>query len=329
MKLLRLEKAIKNYSSNIWQKTISGHGASEANKGLQRTKLRFAAEPRRYAELMRFKISKGVRFTSFITLSALWLAAEGVPRLDLILIFVFGTEFMYRSGCVFNDYLDQDIDSKVERTKSRPIPSGRVSSVEALVIAGLLSLVSFVLVLQTNYLTIGLSVIALVFALVYPKMKVWIPFPQLIYGATLAMGAPMAFAAQTNSVPWHVGLLYVAIVSWVIATDTMYACQDKEDDLERNVKSTAVLFGKHDRFAIVGLQILTLALLAVLGVVVELGMVYYASLMVIAGLTIRQHKVWQELSKDLQFNVHSFSQLNSLVLLLGIIFHYAFQNLMQ
>ena len=74
---------------------------------------------------------------------------------------------------------------------------------------------------------------------------------------------------------------------------------------------------------------MTLALLTVLGVVVELGMVYYASLTVIAGLTMRQHKGWQELSKDLQFNVHSFDQLNSFVLLLGIIFHYAFQSLMQ
>jgi len=282
-----------------------------------------------YAELMRFRISKGVRFTNFITLSALWLAAEGVPRLDLILIFVFGTEFMYRSGCVFNDYLDQHIDSKVERTKSRPIPSGRVGSVEALVIAGLLSLVAFVLVLHTNYLTVGLSVVALLLALAYPKMKVWIPFPQLIYGATLAMGAPMAFAAHTNSVPWHVGLLYAAIVSWVMATDTMYACQDKEDDLQISVKSTAIFFGEHDRFAVVGLQMLTVTLLTVLGVVVKLGVVYYASLMVITGLTVHQHGVWQERSKDLEFNVHSFSQLNSFVLLLGIIFHYVFQRLMQ
>ncbi len=282
-----------------------------------------------YAELMRFKISKGVRFTNFITLSALWLAAEGVPRLELILIFVFGAECMYRSGCVYNDYLDQDIDAKVERTKSRPIPSGRVSSLEALIIAGLLSLVSFLLVLQTNDLTTGLSFVALGFALVYPKMKVWIPFPQLIYGVALAMGIPMAFAAQTGGVPWHVGLLCAAIVSWIIAIDTMYACPDREDDVRMNIKSTAIFFGDYDRYAVVGFQILTLILLIALGVVVKLGVIYYAALVVVVGLTIYQHKVWRELSKDLQFNVHSFSQLNSFVLLLGIIFHYVFQNLMQ
>lgn len=282
-----------------------------------------------YAELVRFKISKGVRFTNFITLSALWLAAEGVPRLKLILVFVFGTECMYRSGCVYNDYLDQDIDAKVERTKSRPLPSGRVSSLEALIIAGLLSLVSFLLVLQTNNLTTGLSFVALGFALVYPKMKVWIPFPQLIYGATLAMGAPMAFAAQTGSVPWHVGLLYAAIVCWIIAIDTMYACPDREDDSRIDVKSTAVFFGNYDRHAVVGFQILTLIFLVVLGVIVKLGVVYYAALVVVVGLTIYQHKVWRELSKDMQFNAHSFSQLNSFVLLLGIIFHYVVRNLMR
>jgi 4-hydroxybenzoate polyprenyltransferase len=282
-----------------------------------------------YAELMRFKISKGVRFTNFITLSALWLAAEGVPRLELILIFVFGTECMYRAGCVYNDYLDQDIDARVERTRSRPMPSGKVNSLEALIIAGLLSLVSFLLVLQTNGLTIGLSFVALGFALVYPKMKVWIPFPQLIYGAALAMGAPMAFAAQTGAVPWYVGLLYAAIVCWIIAIDTMYACPDKEDDLKINVKSTAILFGNHGRHAVVGFQLLTLILLIALGIVVKLGAIYYAALVVAVGLTIYQHRVWRELSKDLQFNVHSFSQLNSFVLLLGVIFHYVFQNSMQ
>ena len=209
------------------------------------------------------------------------------------------------------------------------MPSGKVSSLEALIIAGLLSLVSFLLVLQTNELTIGLSFVALGFALVYPKMKVWIPFPQLIYGAALAMGAPMAFAAQTGAVPWYAGLLYAAIVSWIIAIDTMYACPDREDDLRIDIKSTAIFFGNHDRYAVVGFQILTLILLIALGVVVKLGVIYYAALVVVVGLTIYQHKVWRELSKDLQFNVHSFSQLNSFVLLLGIIFHYKCQNLMQ
>lgn len=109
----------------------------------------------------------------------------------------------------------------------------------------------------------------------------------------------------------------------------MYACPDREDDLKINIKSTAIFFRNHDRYAVVGFQILTLILLIALGVVVKLGVIYYAALVVVVGLTIYQHKVWRELSKDLQFNVHSFSQLNSFVLLLGIIFHYVFQNLMQ
>ena len=229
---------------------------------------------------------------------------------------------MYRAGCVYNDSLDQAIDARGERTKGRPIPSGRVSSREVLVIAGLLSLISFLLVLQTNALTTGLAFLALGLALVYPKMKVWMPFPQLVYGATLAMGAPMAFAAQTGGVPWYAGLLCAAIVSWIVAIDTLYACPDRDDDLRINVKSTAILFGDHRQYVVVGLQVLTLLLLIALGVVVKLGVIYYATLVVVMGLTIYQHRIWRERSRDLQFNVHSFSQWSSLVLLLGIVLHY-------
>ncbi|MFB9886344.1 4-hydroxybenzoate octaprenyltransferase [Balneatrix alpica] len=244
-----------------------------------------------YWQLMRADKPIGTYLLLWPTLWALWLAAEGLPQRHLLLIFCAGVFLMRSAGCVINDFADRHFDGHVKRTANRPLPSGKVKSGEALSLFLLLSLTAFVLVLFTNPLTIGLSFIAVVLAASYPFMKRFHHLPQVVLGAAFAWGIPMAFAAEQNQVPLLAWVIFAANLCWTVAYDTLYAMVDRDDDLNIGIKSSAILFGRHDLLIVGLLQLATLGLLAWAGELAGLGGWYAAALLGVAALFLQQQ--WQ------------------------------------
>jgi 4-hydroxybenzoate polyprenyltransferase len=201
-------------------------------------------------------------------------------------VFVLGVVLMRSAGCVINDYADREIDPRVNRTKDRPIASGRVSADEAMLLFMGLCFSAFLLVLTMNTYTILLSLGGVLLAAVYPFMKRYTHMPQIVLGMAFGWAVPMAFAAQTNSVPKIAWLLYVVTVLWAVIYDTMYAMADRMDDLKIGVKSTAILFGDADRVIIGILQIMMVIALYLIGLQAQLGTVYDIAVFIAAILMV-------------------------------------------
>jgi len=239
---------------------------------------------RQYALLMRLHRPIGILLLLWPTLWALWIAGEGRPDPFVAAVFVAGVVLMRSAGCVINDYADRRFDPHVARTRDRPLAAGRVSPREALALFAGLCLLAFLLVLQLNRLTVLLSFAAAALAVVYPFTKRWTHLPQVVLGLAFGWAVPMAFAAQTGTVPPVAWTLLAANVLWSTAYDTFYAMVDRPDDLRIGVRSTAILFGSWDRLAVGLLQAGFLALLAVAGLQAGLGAAYGAGLAAAAAL---------------------------------------------
>ena len=238
---------------------------------------------RDYASLMRLDKPIGIFLLLWPTLWALLIASGGNPDPKVLLIFVAGVVLMRSAGCVINDYADREFDRHVSRTQNRPLTAGRVTTKEARVLFVILCLFAFVLVLQLNLLTVGLSVIGVLLAAIYPFLKRVTHLPQVFLGIAFGWSVPMAFAAQTGSVPQIAWLMFVATVLWATVYDTLYAMVDREDDRVLGLKSTAILFGESDRQIIGLLQVMLLISLLMIGHQAELGLVYYLGVLFAAG----------------------------------------------
>lgn len=276
-----------------------------------------------YAELVRLNRPIGIYLLLWPTLWALWFAAQGIPDIKILFVFVLGVIFMRSAGCAINDYADRDIDKHVARTQNRPLTSGRITSKEVLGVFAVLVFISFLLVLQLNSRTLVLSVIAILLAASYPFMKRYHYFPQVHLGAAFAWAIPMAYSAITNHPPpidaW---LLFIAALLWTTAYDTQYGMVDREDDLKIGVKSTAILFAKYDNVINATLQVLTLILLSYVGILNNRGFIFYASILAASGFIIYQQSLTKkrEPSKCLQafLNNHWFG----MVIFIGIALDY-------
>jgi len=253
---------------------------------------------RDYARLMRLDRPIGMLLLLWPVLWALWIAAAGQPALPVFVVFVAGVVLMRSAGCVINDYADREFDPQVERTRDRPLATGRVHPNEALTLFVVLALSAFALVLLMNRLTILLSFVGAALAVSYPFMKRWTHLPQFYLGAAFGWGVPMAFAAQTDSVPADAWILFGATLCWAVAYDTAYAMVDREDDIRVGVKSTAILFGRADRSMIALFHVLTLILLAWAGARAGLGLIYYIGLLLAAGLAGWQQWLIRARSRD-------------------------------
>lgn len=237
-----------------------------------------------YVVLMRLNRPIGSLLLLWPTLWALWIAGHGRPDWVVLLVFVLGVVIMRSAGCVINDYADRNLDPHVERTRERPIAAGHVAPGEAVALFVVLCLVAFSLVLLMNWLTISLSLGALVLAAAYPFSKRYTYLPQVVLGAAFGWAIPMAFAAQTGSVPQIAWLLFTANVLWATAYDTMYAMVDRDDDLRVGAKSTAILFGDMDRIIVAIIQALVLFALVLVGRKLGLSLYFYAGLAIAAAL---------------------------------------------
>lgn len=272
---------------------------------------------------MRFHKPIGTFLLLWPTLWALWIAAEGVPDRQILVVFIVGVVLMRAAGCVINDYADRDIDSQVHRTRDRPITSGKISPKEALVLFAVLCLFAFALVLTMNLLTIMMSFVALFLAASYPFMKRHTYLPQVYLGAAFGWAVPMVFAAQNEAVPKEAWLLFIATVLWATAYDTMYAMVDRVDDLRIGVKSTAILFGEADRAIIGFIQVLFFVVLFIVGKQLDMGMFYYGGMALAVLLAIYQQRLIRE--RDILLCLRAFLNNNSFgaVIFIGIVLHYA------
>ena len=250
-----------------------------------------------YLRLMRLHRPIGAFLLLWPTLWGIWIASEGRPDPLILLVFVVGVFLMRSAGCVINDYADRDFDPFVQRTRDRPLATGRVTPSEALVLFFALCLVSFGLVLLMNRLTVLLSVAAVALAVTYPFMKRYHHLPQVHLGVAFGWGVPMAFTAETGGWPPAVAwVLLAAVVLWAVAYDTLYAMVDREYDPRIGVKSTAILFGSADLAVVAGVHVAVLLLLVAVGRLAALRWPYYASLVVAAGLAVYQ--LWLARDRD-------------------------------
>ena len=271
-----------------------------------------------YIRLMRLDKPIGSLLLLWPTYWALFLSADGWPDLDILFIFTSGVFIMRTAGCVINDFADRKIDKHIVRTQQRPLATGEISSNSALVLFGLLLLIALGLVLQTNILTIKLSLIAVLLATLYPFTKRWTNLPQLVLGAAFGMSVPMAFSAQTGVVPLTAWLVFIATLVWTLIYDTFYAMADRDEDLKIGVKSTAILFAKYDQIIITLLQILLIIMLILIGNVFDLGLIYDFSLVIISFFMIYHQFLLKKRQKEEYFKAFLNNNFIGMTAFLGI-----------
>ena len=276
-------------------------------------------------KLIRLDKPIGTLLLLWPTLWALWIASEGWPGITPLLVFTLGTFLMRSAGCIVNDFADRNVDGFVERTVSRPLVTGAVSHKEAFGLFIVLISLSFLLVLQTNLLTIGLSIFALVLASIYPFLKRYTHLPQLGLGVAFSWGIPMAFAAQKTSVPLEAWVLLLANLFWVVVYDTQYAMVDREDDLQIGIKSTAILFGEADRYIIGLLQLVCLLCLFWVSHEFNLGLVYISSIFLVAILFLYHLYLIRHRKRQDCFKAFKHNNWVGICILLGIIFDYGYR----
>lgn len=240
---------------------------------------------------MRLDKPIGTLLLLWPTMWALWIASEGQPSPFLVWIFALGTLLMRSAGVVMNDYADRHFDPHVERTRNRPLAAGVVSEKEAILLAGVLTLLSFLLILPLHRLVWLLSVVALFLAASYPLTKRFLAVPQAYLGVAFGFGIPMAFAAQLYTVPPLAWVMLAANIFWAIGYDTCYAMVDREDDLKIGIKTSAITFGRYDVAAVMLCYAVTLAILAWVGAQAGRGVFFYAGLAAAAGMMLR-HFFW-------------------------------------
>ena len=173
---------------------------------------------------------------------AYYFSGETNLYLKHILLFFLGSVLMRSAGCIFNDIVDRDLDKKVQRTRERPIASGKVSVSEAFIYIVFLCLVAFLILLQFNWLTIVLGISSIVLAFAYPFMKRITYWPQLFLGLTFNWGIVMGWTSITNSISIEPVILYLAAIFWTLGYDTIYGLQDIHDDEIIGIKSTSIKF---------------------------------------------------------------------------------------
>lgn len=209
-------------------------------------------------------------------------AREPCPDLKLLMLFAIGAITMRGAGCTWNDILDRDLDASVERTRSRPIPSGQVSAKKAFVFLVILSLIGLVVLLQLNRFAIFSGIASLAVVALYPLAKRVTNFPQAVLGLAFSWGALMGWAAVFSRLDPPALLLYAGSIAWVIGYDTIYAHQDREDDALIGVGSTALFFKENTKPALAAFYAVAVMLIALAGYFAGAGIVFAIGLVAFA-----------------------------------------------
>ena len=276
-----------------------------------------------YLRLIRFDRPTGTVLVLMPTLWSLWIASDGHPSVRTLFIFTAGCFLMRSAGCAMNDVADREFDRRVRRTRNRPVASGEVSVGEAVGIFLLFSVLSFVLVLFLNPLSIALSVIGFLLALLYPFSKRVISIPQFVLGISFGWGILMAWGAVRNTLSLAPLLIFAGNICWSLAYDTIYALMDIEDDLKIGVKSSAIFFGKHSWFAVGVFLLLVLLLLGWAGFLSHLGSIFYLFLLITGGAFAWQvFRLKRESGPDLAMRLFKGHATLGTIILVGIVSDY-------
>lgn len=251
-----------------------------------------AARP--YARMARLDRPIGTWLLLFPCWWSIALATEGWPSLWLVVLFGLGATIMRGAGCVFNDIADRDLDGRIARTAQRPIPAGIVSVPQAIAYMVALALLGFVILLQFNLFAIWVGVASLALIVVYPFMKRITYWPQAVLGLTFTWGALLGWAAVRGDLQAPAIVLYVACFFWTLGYDTIYAHQDKEDDLIAGIKSSALALGNKTRPWLWIFHGMTIVLIGVAGWLAQLSWPFYVALAFSAG-----QLAWQSGDVDL------------------------------
>ncbi len=222
------------------------------------------------------------------------IAAHQTPSLLHLVLFFVGAFAMRGAGCTWNDIVDRDLDASVERTRSRPIPSGQVNVRQAFVFLALQALIGLAVLISFNTFTIALGVASLAIVAIYPFMKRITYWPQIVLGLAFSWGALMGWAAAFARLDAPAFLLYAGSIAWVIGYDTIYAHQDREDDALIGIKSTALLFGERTKPMLSLFYALAVILIGIAGFLAGAGAVFAIGLLAFAA-----HLAWQVVRLDI------------------------------
>jgi len=249
------------------------------------------------------------------------------PSPWLLLLFALGAVVMRAAGCAYNDYVDRDYDAQMPRTASRPIPSGQVAPSEALAFAAICALLGLLVLIQFNAFTIKLGVASLLIVAVYPFLKRYTYWPQIALGLAFNWGALVGWSAVTGSLELPAILLYCGSVLWTMGYDTIYAHQDKEDDLMLGLKSTAIRFGENTMTWVGGLYAGAVVLWLLAGLFAGTHLIYFAAV-VLASLQM----AWQVMTLDIADPQNCLRRFRSnrdvgLVIFLGLVADMALSRL--
>ena len=279
-----------------------------------------------YLRLVRLHQPVGIWLLLWPTLWALWIAGEGRPDQRIFIVFVLGTVILRSAGCIINDYADRKIDPHVKRTRDRPLATGEVRVGEAMILFIGLMLIGLGLVLTLNRLTQGLAVIGALITVIYPFSKRFISFPQFVLGVAFAWGVPMAFAAQSGSVPRIGWLLFVTAIIWGVIYDTEYAMADRDEDLKIGVRSIAILFGDLDRMFVGALQLMFLGGLILVGQNTGLGPWFLAGVGAAGALFLYQQHLIRDRDSVRCFLAFRNNATLGLCVFMGILLDYLFRS---
>ncbi len=278
-----------------------------------------------YIKLVRLDKPIGILLLLWPTLAALWIASAGRPDWQLLAIFTIGTVLMRSAGCAINDFADRDIDKHVKRTAERPLTSGKINAWEAVLVAAILAMVSFILILPLNTLTKQLSVAAVLIAASYPYFKRFFSIPQAYLGIAFGFGIPMAFAAIQNTVPMTAWVLLLANVFWAIAYDTEYAMVDKDDDLKIGIKTSAITFGRFDVLAIMLCYALNFILIGLVGWQLGLRSWLFVGLAVAVACAIYHYTLIRGRERLACFAAFRHNNWLGAAIFFGIVLNYVFK----
>jgi 4-hydroxybenzoate polyprenyltransferase len=251
------------------------------------------------------------------------MASGGKPDPTIVVIFVLGTALMRSAGCAINDYADRDFDKHVKRTVDRPLTSGRIKSWEAVMVAAVLAIVSFLLILPLNTLTKQLSVVAVIVAGSYPYFKRFFAIPQAYLGIAFGFGIPMAFAAVQGTVPAIAWWLLLANIFWAVAYDTEYAMVDRDDDIKIGMRTSAITFGRFDVAAVMLCYGVALAIDLVCGWLLGLRWWFVAGVVVAAGMALYHYTLIRDRDRMRCFAAFRHNNWLGAALFIGVALDYA------
>ena len=275
-----------------------------------------------YLQLMRVDKPIGFYLLMWPVLWAFLVSTNGSPSVFYMLIFGIGIIATRSAGCIINDYFDQDLDSKVERTKDRVLASKKVSNNEALIIFFLLVLVCLILLVMLNLDILVLALLSMFLLIVYPLMKRYIKVPQLVLGLAFGSSIPMVFIVEIGKVNFNCFLLYLTTVIWAVVYDTYYAMADKRDDKKIGIQSSAIFFGKNDIKYSLYLHFVVLSLFFILGLINKFDLIFFIALFLSSITVIYQNLLARKRIPYQCISAFENNNIFGLIVTFGLIFNY-------